>query len=67
MSCLSSLPIRLSNQSDRVTELNKQLVDTYLDIPYVETKCGYACSDQYVSLISLVPKLNRAVLQCILE
>jgi len=28
-----------------VTELNKQLVDTYLDIPYVETKCGYACSD----------------------
>jgi leucyl aminopeptidase len=28
-----------------VTELNKQLVDAYLDIPYVETKCGYACSD----------------------
>jgi leucyl aminopeptidase len=28
-----------------VTALNKQLVDTYLDIPYVETKCGYACSD----------------------
>jgi len=21
------------------------LVDLYLDIPYVETKCGYACSD----------------------
>ncbi|KAH9052874.1 peptidase [Lactarius deliciosus] len=28
-----------------VTELNKQLVDEYLDIPYVETECGYACSD----------------------
>ena len=26
-----------------------QLVDAYLSIPYVETKCGYACSDQYVS------------------
>jgi len=29
----------------KVTALNKQLVDMYLDIPYVETKCGYACSD----------------------
>ncbi|KAH9985794.1 peptidase [Russula compacta] len=28
-----------------VTALNKQLVDAYLDIPYAETKCGYACSD----------------------
>jgi len=28
-----------------LTELNKQLVDKYLDIPFVETKCGYACSD----------------------
>ncbi|KAI0295823.1 peptidase [Multifurca ochricompacta] len=28
-----------------VTALNKHLVDAYLDIPYVETKCGYACSD----------------------
>ncbi|KAF8076201.1 peptidase [Lyophyllum atratum] len=28
-----------------VTKFNKQLVDLYLDIPYVETKCGYACSD----------------------
>jgi hypothetical protein len=35
----------------RVTEFNKQLVDKYLDIPYVETKCGYACSDQLVSLL----------------
>ncbi|KZT64481.1 Zn-dependent exopeptidase [Daedalea quercina L-15889] len=28
-----------------LTELNKQLVDLYLDIPYAETKCGFACSD----------------------
>ncbi|KAJ7781427.1 peptidase [Mycena metata] len=28
-----------------LTEFNKQLVDLYLDIPWVETKCGYACSD----------------------
>ncbi|KAH0587351.1 hypothetical protein H2248_006151 [Termitomyces sp. 'cryptogamus'] len=28
-----------------VTQFNKELVDKYLDIPYVETKCGYACSD----------------------
>lgn len=28
-----------------ITALNKRLVDTYLDIPYAETKCGYACSD----------------------
>ncbi|KZV69148.1 peptidase [Peniophora sp. CONT] len=30
---------------ESLTEFNKQLVDAYLDIPYVETKCGYACSD----------------------
>jgi len=28
-----------------LTSFNKQLVDKYLRIPYVETKCGYACSD----------------------
>ncbi|KAJ7276247.1 peptidase [Mycena haematopus] len=28
-----------------LTEFNKQLVDMYLDIPWVETACGYACSD----------------------
>ncbi|THV03282.1 Zn-dependent exopeptidase [Dendrothele bispora CBS 962.96] len=28
-----------------LTTFNKKLVDLYLDIPYVETKCGYACSD----------------------
>ncbi|EMD40572.1 hypothetical protein CERSUDRAFT_111168 [Gelatoporia subvermispora B] len=28
-----------------LTEFNKKLVDAYLDIPYVDTKCGYACSD----------------------
>ncbi|KAF9263584.1 Zn-dependent exopeptidase [Marasmius fiardii PR-910] len=28
-----------------LTEFNKKLVKLYLNIPYVETKCGYACSD----------------------
>ncbi|RDB22640.1 Leucine aminopeptidase 1 [Hypsizygus marmoreus] len=28
-----------------LTKFNKELVELYLDIPYVETKCGYACSD----------------------
>jgi len=30
---------------DALTKFNIELVDTYLDIPYVKTKCGYACSD----------------------
>jgi bacterial leucyl aminopeptidase len=29
-----------------LTKFNIQLVEAYLDIPFVETKCGYACSDQ---------------------
>ncbi|OJJ46389.1 hypothetical protein ASPZODRAFT_151948 [Penicilliopsis zonata CBS 506.65] len=28
-----------------LTEFIKQIITTYCDIPYVETKCGYACSD----------------------
>ncbi|TBU32124.1 peptidase [Dichomitus squalens] len=28
-----------------LTEFNKKLVEQYLSIPWVETKCGYACSD----------------------
>jgi leucyl aminopeptidase len=28
-----------------LTEFNKKLVDMYLDIPWVATRCGYACSD----------------------
>ncbi|KAF8665730.1 hypothetical protein AX16_000178 [Volvariella volvacea WC 439] len=28
-----------------LTKFNKELVETYLDIPFVETQCGYACSD----------------------
>ncbi|KAJ3551860.1 hypothetical protein NM688_g4466 [Phlebia brevispora] len=28
-----------------LTTFNKKLVELYLDIPYVETRCGYACSD----------------------
>jgi leucyl aminopeptidase len=30
---------------ENLTAFNKALVDLYLDIPFVETKCGYACSD----------------------
>ncbi|KAJ5708126.1 hypothetical protein N7488_007927 [Penicillium malachiteum] len=28
-----------------LTEFIKEVITTYCDIPYVETKCGYACSD----------------------
>ncbi|KAI9800882.1 MAG: Leucine aminopeptidase 1 [Sarcosagium campestre] len=28
-----------------LTEFIKKVVDTYCDIPYILTKCGYACSD----------------------
>lgn len=35
-----------SDDTPRLTEFNKKLIDAYLDIPYAETKCGYACSDQ---------------------
>ncbi|KAJ5580063.1 Aminopeptidase [Penicillium hispanicum] len=28
-----------------LTSFIKQVITTYCDIPYVETKCGYACSD----------------------
>ncbi|KAI0079660.1 peptidase [Panus rudis PR-1116 ss-1] len=31
--------------NSELTEFNKQLVEQYLEIPYVETECGYACSD----------------------
>ena len=30
---------------NKLTEFNKGLVEEYLSIPYVETQCGYACSD----------------------
>jgi len=29
----------------KLTQFNKGLVEEYLSIPYVETRCGYACSD----------------------
>ena len=29
-----------------LTNIIMRLTEEYLDIPYVETKCGYACSDQ---------------------
>ncbi|EPS30775.1 hypothetical protein PDE_05727 [Penicillium oxalicum 114-2] len=28
-----------------LTKFIKQVITTYCDVPYVETKCGYACSD----------------------
>ncbi|RPD54038.1 peptidase, partial [Lentinus tigrinus ALCF2SS1-6] len=28
-----------------LTQLNRDLVDLYLDVPWVDTKCGFACSD----------------------
>lgn len=28
-----------------LTEFIKEVITTYCDIPYIETKCGYACSD----------------------
>jgi leucyl aminopeptidase len=28
-----------------LTEFLRNLVDNYADIPYVNTECGYACSD----------------------
>ncbi|KAL9070859.1 MAG: hypothetical protein Q9157_005682 [Trypethelium eluteriae] len=31
--------------SPSLTDFIKKVVDTYCEIPYVETKCGYACSD----------------------
>ena len=40
------LPDGSPNETLRLTEYNKKLIDAYLDIPYKETKCGYACSDQ---------------------
>lgn len=50
-----------------LTKYNMQLVDTYLSIPYVETKCGYACSDQYVFLLHLSHLVLIYILQCILD
>ena len=33
----------------RLTKFIKKLIDTYLEIPWVDTTCGsYACSDQWV-------------------
>lgn len=29
----------------KLTQFNKDLIEEYLSIPFVETKCGYACSD----------------------
>ncbi|KAG2220004.1 hypothetical protein INT45_010372 [Circinella minor] len=31
--------------NDKLTDFFRLLIETYATIPYVETKCGYACSD----------------------
>ena len=31
--------------NSKLTQFNKGLIEEYLSIPYVETQCGYACSD----------------------
>ncbi|SCU85968.1 LAME_0D03840g1_1 [Lachancea meyersii CBS 8951] len=31
--------------SSILTDFIKRVIDKYLDIPFIETKCGYACSD----------------------
>ncbi|KAI8147510.1 hypothetical protein BJV82DRAFT_654206 [Fennellomyces sp. T-0311] len=31
--------------NEKLTEFMRKLIDTYADIPYVNTECGYACSD----------------------
>ena len=46
-----SLPVHFRTDSYgqpafRVVAFVKKLIDAYLDIPYVETLCRYACSDQ---------------------
>ncbi|PAV20734.1 peptidase [Pyrrhoderma noxium] len=40
-----SVGIIMDFTDSALTKFNKELVDAYLRIPYVETKCGYACSD----------------------
>ena len=59
---VSLLLLSISMKADVVpslTEYNKQLIDAYLSIPYVETKCGYmACLDQYASLLSHSDRAN---------
>lgn len=40
-----SVGIIMDYTHSALTAFNKELVEAYLDIPYVETKCGYACSD----------------------
>ena len=47
---VASLSVSLiySNRTSvvRLTEFCKALIETYLTIPWTETKCGYSCSDQ---------------------
>ncbi|THH09068.1 hypothetical protein EW145_g2281 [Phellinidium pouzarii] len=42
---VESIGIIVDFTDNGLTGFNKQLVEKYIDIPYVETRCGYACSD----------------------
>jgi len=50
-----------------LTKFNKALIEQYLDIPFVETKCGYACSDHaswskagYPSIFTIESKFEES-------
>ncbi|KAF8317875.1 Zn-dependent exopeptidase [Clavulina sp. PMI_390] len=40
-----TIGVMTDHTSTKLTNLVKSLVDKYLDVPWVESKCGYACSD----------------------
>jgi len=50
-----------------LTAFSKKIIDTYLDIPWAETKCGYACSDHaswhklgYPAIFSIESKFENS-------
>ena len=56
---LTLVHLMINHSLFSVVKFVQQLIDAYLDIPWVETKCGYACSDQYVIRISSLPWSHR--------
>ncbi|KAL5530613.1 hypothetical protein ACEPAF_6871 [Sanghuangporus sanghuang] len=62
-----SIGIITDYTDNALTTFNKDLVDKYLAIPYVETKCGYACSDHaswsragYPSIFTIESKFEES-------
>ncbi|KAL5527274.1 hypothetical protein ACEPAG_6065 [Sanghuangporus baumii] len=62
-----SVGIIMDYTDNALTKFNKDLVDKYLAIPYVETKCGYACSDHaswskagYPSIFTIESKFEES-------